>query len=146
MTRRITKAMLVEAGACADQVELFAKHFPRGVVPTVAKALAVAGLFDWDWAARALLTPAALKVYNEASAAAWNAYEEAIAPARKVRDKASAAARKVYEEASAPARKVRDEAIAAALKVYNEARAPAWNAYYEAIAAAFVTAWIGQGK
>jgi hypothetical protein len=124
MTRRITKVMLVEAGACADQVELFAKYFPRGVVPTVAKALAVAGLFDWDFAARELLTPAALKVYDEARAAA-----------RKVYDEATAAVWKVYYEATAPA-----------LKVYYEARAPALKVYYEAIAAAFVTAWIGQGK
>jgi len=58
---------------------------------------------------------AARKVYDEAMAAAWKAFDEAI-------DDAIAPARKAYDEAI-------DNAIAPAGKAYAEAIAAAWKAY-----------------
>ena len=135
MTRLITKAMLVEASACADQVALFAEHFPRGVVPTVARAGAVAGLFNWDWAVRKLLMLPAQKAHAKDIDPALKAYNEATYPARKA-----------YDEATTPARKAYVAADAAAQKAYSEDTTAARKAYGEATAAAFVTAWLEQGK
>ena len=59
----------------------------------------------------------ARKAYDEAMAAAWEAYNEAIV----------AVAKKAYAEAN-------DEAIAAAWEAYDEAIAAARKAYAEAIA------------
>jgi len=65
---------------------------------------------------------------------AWEAYEEAIAPAEKAYQEARAPAEKAYEEAIAPTEKAYKEARATAEKAYQEATAPAWKAYEEAIA------------
>ena len=62
---------------------------------------------------------AARKVYDEAMAAAWKAFDEAI-------DDAIAPARKAYDEAIDDAI---DDAIAPAGKAYAEAIAVAWKAY-----------------
>ena len=100
---RITATWLKEQNACADQVALFAKTFPRGGKPTKANLLkaARAGL-DLDWLA-GFLSPPASKAYYEATAAALKAYDEATAPASKAYDEATAPASKAYDEAIAPA-------------------------------------------
>jgi hypothetical protein len=88
----ITADTLRAKGACQDQIDLFAQLFPDGVHVTVEAAVAVAGQFDWDWAARNLLSKKGMAAYEAAKAPAWAAYEAAEAPAWAA-----------YEAATAPA-------------------------------------------
>ena len=99
----ITAERLAALGACKQQVNLFRQMFPDGAPLTAETALNVADKFNWDWAAKGLLPPAALKAYEEATAPAGKAYEEATAPAGKAYEEAKATARKAYEEAKAVA-------------------------------------------
>lgn len=112
---RITSQWLRKHEACADQVEIFAREWPKGVTVCLGVLKRAAELsLDLDWFARKALTAPALKAYIEATAPALKAYEEATAPAWKAYEKARAPAWKAYEEARAPA-----------LKAYKEARATA---------------------
>lgn len=52
MKAAITKQMLVDANACSEQVEAFARLFGDSVNVTVAKARKVAHVFDWGFATR----------------------------------------------------------------------------------------------
>ena len=61
---------LQAAKACPEQVALFRAHFGDGGTVTLAKVRKVALLFNWDWAARFLLSPAS-----------WIEYERVKAPA-----------------------------------------------------------------
>ena len=142
MTRTLSRARLVEAGACDGQVELFAEIFGDGVEVTVELCRVHAQSFDWAWAAEHLLGPSARKVYDEAAVAALEVYHEATAAAWKVYDEAVMAAWKAYYEAKAVAREACDEARAAAWKAYEEAVAPARKAYHEARAAAWARAYL----
>ena len=54
---------LQAAKACPEQVALFRAHFGDGGTVTLAKVRKVAGLFNWDWAARFLLSPASRAEY-----------------------------------------------------------------------------------
>ena len=74
---------LVRVGACKDQLALFKQHFGEGGEVTPAKAVAVAGLFDWHWAVRRFLSPAQRKAYHAATAEASKAYYAAMAEAHK---------------------------------------------------------------
>jgi len=47
---------------------------------TVEQAIAVAGKFDWDWAAMNLLKAPLWAAYKEAKDPLWAAYKEAKAP------------------------------------------------------------------
>ena len=108
MMKKITAKMLKDKGACAEQVTLFQKTWPNGVVPSL-KALRLANKKGLSllWFAKHFLSVPANKAYNEAITPAWKAYNEAITPAWKA-----------YNEATAPARKAYDEAIVQAL--WNE--------------------------
>jgi hypothetical protein len=71
MTKPImTKQMLIDAGACSDQVDLFEETFGDSVVVTVKRAKKVAHLFDWEWATR-LLDRQARAEYKRVKAPAW---------------------------------------------------------------------------
>ena len=115
----ITAERLAALGACRTQLASFREMFPEGAPLTVETALSVAGQFDWDWAARHLLSAPALKDYSEATAPALKAYNEATATAWKDYSEATATARKAYNEVDAPA-----------LKAYNEATATAFALAY----------------
>ena len=52
----LTLAQLERAGACSEMVEDFRRRFGTSVAVTEAAAEAVAGVYDWDWAASKLLT------------------------------------------------------------------------------------------
>ena len=112
---KLTAKDLIATGACSKQVALFRKHFPRGGVVTLAKVMEVAEVFDWDWAAKHLLTPAATAEYDRASAAAWDEYKRARAPALAE-----------YQRATAPAEAEYQRAIAPAYTEYHRVRAEAW--------------------
>ena len=80
--KSITSAMLVEAGACHDQLDLFRKTFPHGCRLTLAnvqKALSV-GL-DVDWAVERFATKSAQDAYYAATESAQDAYRAATKPA-----------------------------------------------------------------
>lgn len=81
MSRVITLATLKQAGACATQRELFNELFPNGSPSTKRAALAAArryaDQFDWDWAARTLLSTSAQQTYESAHTPARQAYESA---------------------------------------------------------------------
>ena len=75
----VTLQWLKKHGACTDQVELFAKTFGDSSVAITPESIERAsnvGL-DINWVATRILTPPALKAYEEAKATAWKAYEEA---------------------------------------------------------------------
>lgn len=132
----ITPQMLEGKKACKGQIRRFKEHFPDGAPLTVEAALSVAGVFDWNWASRNLLSEDAQTAYDEAVAPALTAYDEAMAPTQTAYDEA----RKACREATALAGKARDEAVAR--KARDEALALAWKAYNEARARAFAVAYL----
>ena len=123
---KITKALLIRKHACRGQVDLFAELFPEGVVITESICLAHATEFDWDWAARKLLRPAARKACVEAMAPARKACDEACAPAWEACDEAYALAWKAYKDVCVIARKACVEARVLARKTCDEACALAF--------------------
>jgi len=82
---------LIEAKACAAQVRLFKDLFPDGAEVSEETAISVASQFDWNWAARNLISASGGEAYEEATAPLWKAYREAVAPLLKT-----------YREAEAP--------------------------------------------
>lgn len=82
---KITKRMLVQHGACAGKVKLFAELFPHGVTLTKALCVKHAQMFDFDWAARNLLTKKQLAKYEKiqgpalSSNSLWTEYKTARA-------------------------------------------------------------------
>jgi len=91
----ITADWLCRKGACTDtpQLAVFAAEWPDGAPVTQATLRRARELhLDLEWFARAYLRPAAKKALDEATAAAWGAYEEVTAPAQKALDEAVATA------------------------------------------------------
>lgn len=76
--KKITVALLRKHGACAEQVRLFRKHFPKGVIPTQKLARKFAVVFDFGWAANLLSAPARADC-ERVKASAWTEYERARA-------------------------------------------------------------------
>lgn len=75
---KITAKLLKAKDACATQVRLFRRRFGAGPAPLNKKtALAVASVFDWGWAAYALLPDPQ-----------WQRYQAAIERARRAKGKA----------------------------------------------------------
>lgn len=132
----LTKQMLLDEKACADQVELFESKFGESVVVTVSKAKKVAGLFDWRHATR-LLDDAAWAEYKRALASAlpedfftimtaWYEYVRDTAPARADFKRDTAAARAEYERVESTDLVNCHFARTPARDEYNRAIAPAW--------------------
>ena len=90
---RITERMLLLAGACKDQRDVFARRWPKSATISLAviRKAAEIGL-DLTWFAEKFLKAPAEKAYDEATAPAWKAYKEATAPALKAYDEATAPA------------------------------------------------------
>ena len=59
MSRILLLQTLIDKGACSSQVAIFRAKFGESVVVTEALCESVAGIFDWSWAARELLTATA---------------------------------------------------------------------------------------
>ena len=94
---------LIDLRACDEQVELFRAKFGESVDITPELCESVASEFDFDWAARNLLPPAALAEFKRVTDAAYAEY-------RRVRDTAYAEYKRVtapayaeYERVRAPA-------------------------------------------
>ena len=105
-----------------DQLRTFEELFGEGpVTVTEEMCLQHASVFDWDWAARNLLSPRQRK-----------AYKAATAPAREARDAATASAQETHDATLASALKAYKIAFASA----QEALASAWEAYRASVASA----------
>ena len=102
---------------------LFGKR--KHIAVTVAPAVKVAPLFDWDWLAQHLLT------------AAWaDEYERVTAPARAEYERVTALTLAEYERVTAPAR-----------AEYKRVTAPARAKYERVTALAFAKAYLSmKGK
>ena len=94
---------LQAAKACPEQVALFRAHFGDGGTVTLAKVRKVALLFNWDWAARFLLSPASWIEYERVKVPAWAEYKRVIASARAERERVIASAWAEYERVKASA-------------------------------------------
>ena len=80
-SRVLTLATLIDKGACSSQVDLFRSRFGESVEVTAELCASVAAVFDWDWAARNLLSPPAWAEYERVRAPAWAEDERVTAPA-----------------------------------------------------------------
>jgi hypothetical protein len=78
----ITAAALQKCQPCEDQIDLFRKTFPKGVLLTLAnlRRAAMAGL-NLDWFVQYFCTAPAEKAFQEATDTAWKAFQEAKATA-----------------------------------------------------------------
>jgi hypothetical protein len=132
--RVLTLQTLVQKGVCPSQRKLFKKLFGNSVNITPELCAGVAKQFNWDWAAKYLLSAKAWAAYTAASATACAEYRAAIAPAWAAYEAATAA----YEAATAAYRAAAAEVDAE----YRAATAPAWAAYEVAAAKAWAEAYI----
>ena len=127
MADYITSQQLEDAGACQHQVSDFKKRFRAGRARvTIARAKALADVYDWRWAARHLLPAPARRAYMAATAPARRAYEAASKQARQDFNSALAEAWKAYDAAG----------TAEALHAVSVVTAQGWQAYYSAVAPA----------
>lgn len=67
---------LIDKGACLSQVELFREKFGESVEVTESLANQVVHEFDFDWAARHLLSTPTYKEYKKLCAPAYEEYKK----------------------------------------------------------------------
>ena len=103
MNTTITLDMLRKAGAGAEQRTLFTRRYGDSVTVTVEEAIAVAGMFDWTWAAGAFFPRQGIDAYHAAVKTAREAYNTAMKTANKAYDEAVKTAREVYDAVRARA-------------------------------------------
>ena len=116
----ITLEQLLAKEACGGQVELFREHFPSGkALVTVKRARALSSVFDWNWAALNLLTPAAQEAYEAVRRSAWEAYKAVRRPAWEAFEAVERPAWEAYEAVQRPA-----------LEAYKAQRAEAFARSY----------------
>ncbi len=142
--KTISSAMLQTA--CGDHRAEFIKRFPDGVTfkserDAVRQCVAVADVFDWDWAAENLLNEVAWNTYEEAHTLLLKAYKDGRMLFLKTYSDARAALWKTYNKACTPLRKTHDESRAALWKTYEEAIAPWVKTYNKAHATEFAKAF-----
>ena len=122
----ITLEQLLAKKACKEQVELFKQHFPSGnALVTIKRARALSSVFDFQWAADNLLTPAAQEAYEAVRRSALEAYE---AVRRSALEAYEAVERLAWEDYMAVKRPARE--------AYNAARAAAFALAYLSMEAA----------
>ena len=140
----ITLKMLRQQHACPNQVARFQELFGAKAAVTVELAVKHAQDFDWDWAARSLLSAAGYSAYNAATAAAERAYDAAMAAALRAYDAATAGQRRAYAAATDEAACAYNVATAGQRRAYDAATAGPRLAYAAACARAFAEAAIGE--
>jgi hypothetical protein len=130
--RRITADML--KGACAEQLRIFRREWPKGAPVSARSAARAAKLgLDAAWVAKCLLSAPALAQYEAACATALAQYEAACAPALAQYEAACATALAQYEAACATALAQYEAVRAPALAQYEAARwAALWPLLREA--------------
>ena len=135
MAVQITPERLQEKGACEDQRDLFAEHFPNGIEfesqeQAIEMCVKFADLFDFGWAADELLDADARAEFYRAKTHARAEYIKATAHAWAEFEKAKAYAWAEFKKAKAPAW--------AELK---KAKAYAWAEFKKVQALAFAKAY-----
>lgn len=70
----LTSEILKAKGACASQVNFFERLYPKGTEITLEECLKHAIVFDWDWAARYLLSPALRDTYYAQVNELWDTF------------------------------------------------------------------------
>ena len=78
--KTITLDMLYARDACQPQVSRFIRLFGQSVEVTPEACTAVAGQFDWGWAAHNLLPAAPSDEYDRQSDTLWAEYARQCAP------------------------------------------------------------------
>ena len=81
MGKTLTASTLEQKHACVAAIGLFRKSFGEAIEITPELCAEHAQDFDFDWAARHLLSAPALAEYEKARAPALAEYEKARAPA-----------------------------------------------------------------
>ena len=122
---------LVNNGACVEQVRLFREKFGESVFVTENLCASVACEFDFDWAARRLLSPPAFDEYERVVASALDEYERVRASAFDEYKRVMAPAWAEYKRVTAPA-----------WAEYERVRAPAWAEYERVTASAFARGYL----
>ena len=80
----ITLDLLIEKGACKDQRDTFAEHFPEGLaygaehIPELVERIGL--LFDWEWAGYKLLPKYDLEAFKKVSNTAWLEFTKSVDP------------------------------------------------------------------
>jgi len=100
---KLTAEMLRKKGACDEQVELFVELFGESANVTQKLAMTHATKFDWDWAAKKLLSRAKYTEYCKVCGPAWAEYRKARDAAWAEFDKVCDAARAEYDNVRGPA-------------------------------------------
>ena len=121
----ITKQMLIDKGACLDQVALFEQTFGDSVIVTIKRAEKVAHLFDWSWGSH-LLDATARAEYQRVTAPALAEYQRVIATALAEYERVTATAWAEYQCMTAAARAEYERVTATARAEYQRVTAPAW--------------------
>jgi hypothetical protein len=80
-TMMVTYRMLVSKGACVAQRDKFCQLYPNGVIITRELCVKHATDFDWNWAARNLLSGSARDAYLAVRAVIDAAYVAAMVSA-----------------------------------------------------------------
>ena len=121
MSRTLTLQTLIDKGACYAQVELFRAKFGESVRVTQRLCVSVADAFDWNWAARHLLSKPAQAKYGRVTAAALAEYKRVTAPAQAKYERVTAAAGAECWRVRAPALAEYGRVTARTFaKLYNE--------------------------
>ena len=155
MMDRFNIEILKKHDACQPQIELFTKQFPDGAPLTVEAALSVSTVFDWNWAAKNLLTALnrdayraatkpALEAYDASLKAALEAYNASIKAALEAYNASLKADDDAHEAAMKPARDAYEAARDTAFDAYSAATKPLINNGCDVRAKAFAELYISQ--
>lgn len=128
----LTLDTLRRLGACSGQTDLFQKHFGNTVEVTPELCESVAGIFDWNWAARYLLQ-------DQARAEYYRVRGQAQAEYNRVRAQACAE----YDRVTAQARAEYDLVTAQAYAKYFRVTDQAWAEYNRVTASTFGMLYTG---
>ena len=114
--RTLSLKTLVELGACFDERRVFEEHFGKSVRVTPGLCVRVFDLFNWQWAARNLLSYPAWTEYWRGCDSAWTEYcrvrSTALAEFERVRSTALAECHLGCDTAWAKYERVRSTALA----------------------------------
>lgn len=133
MSKIITYAQLKKLGACQDQLEIFKSKFGDSVKLTLKLVKANSSTFDFEWAAKSLLTSSA---YAE--------YERTIAPAYAEYGRIRVSAYAEYGRTIAPALAEYGRTITPAYTEYERTRELAYAEYGRISAIAFFNLYTGK--
>ena len=133
----MTSRKLRLAGACSEQIALFKALGGDKKKITAKLCAAHASQFDWNWAARYLLSPEKHAEYERIITQAWAEYRCIIAPAWAEYRRIYALALAEYERTTAPAWAEYERTTAPARAEYERIRDTAWAEYQRTTAVTF---------